>query len=251
KRKSKRQLCLLIQMPVVLKIQGLARRKEGHRGKTGINYYTNEIYVIHTVLSQNPKQMVQEDALATLALVADSSRKSPTKVCRHSRGRIGMDLENSEGKWKVTVEYTKSELTSTKYEVVEEIESGVEAKSNVVKAPPQKNVLAEAYQIAKATAAKGGTNTHGLIHVKGLEFCKSENQVLRKQASLPMKNDNLYEETAQCLLMYGDKIHAMAVIGGVLVHWMQGAMCNEHFEKNGKGASASKKGARDGVTHNV
>ncbi|GJS37343.1 hypothetical protein Tco_0535725 [Tanacetum coccineum] len=37
-------------------------------------------YVIHTVLSQNPKQMVQEDALATLALVADSSRNNGVAV---------------------------------------------------------------------------------------------------------------------------------------------------------------------------
>ncbi|GJZ41823.1 PLATZ transcription factor family protein [Tanacetum coccineum] len=43
------------------------------------------------------------------------------------------------------------------YEVVEEIKSRVEAKSR------KTNVLAEAYQRAKATAAKGGTNTHDML----------------------------------------------------------------------------------------
>ncbi|PWA46231.1 Zinc finger, CCHC-type [Artemisia annua] len=44
KARARGQLCLLIQMPVALKIQGLAGRKEGQRGKTGINYYPNEMF---------------------------------------------------------------------------------------------------------------------------------------------------------------------------------------------------------------
>nr|GEW59336.1 hypothetical protein [Tanacetum cinerariifolium] len=43
------------------------------------------------------------------------SEPTSTKVCLRSRGRIGMDSENSEGKWKVKVEYTENEPTSTKF----------------------------------------------------------------------------------------------------------------------------------------
>nr|GEX49459.1 hypothetical protein [Tanacetum cinerariifolium] len=47
------------------------------------------------------------------ARTVSSLRKSTTKAYLRLGGRIRMDLENSEGKWKVTVEY-ESERTSTK-----------------------------------------------------------------------------------------------------------------------------------------